>query len=163
MPDRKVTRNLYFDLFADKYLFHYGMPYCSTAADFVQLNQLTRNGPLAARMTLEVFARGVENYFRSEHGVHTLKQLCSTFVPYWRHPLDRYGKPIEKASQVGGQVMETGPATWHPKFLSAAFRVVQADSKKMDAVEALMDQVADMNEQQAFAALREIEHATANS
>lgn len=159
MAERKQARNIYYDKFAEKYEFHYRMPYSPTQADFVQLHHLTTNsGKLSERLTLEVWARGVANYFASELGSHTLKHLCSMFVPFWKTPMDRFGRPKEKASQVGAQAGEVHYASWHPRFVAAAWKIAQKDKRCLDAIDVLFDEVADMDEVTAFRRLREIEN-----
>lgn len=160
MAARQAKKNAYYEEFARQYELHYSLPYSSTAADFVQLHHLTANsGKLSARLTLEVWQRGVENYFKSELGCHSLKHLCagSNFVTFWRGPLDRYGKPREQASQVGAGNDEVHYASWHPRFLKAAWDLQRKRPAALDALCALFEQVADMDEQTAFARLREIE------
>lgn len=159
--ERKPIRNLYYDAFVEKYEFHYCLPYQSTAADFVNLHKLTTNsGKLSERLTLEVWARGVENYFASELGSHSLRHLCANFVAFWKSPMDRYGRPKEKASQVGAGGGELHYATWHPRFVAAAWKIAQRDKRCLDAIDMLFDEVADMDELTAFQRLREIENGT---
>lgn len=156
----KRQRNLYFDLFAEKYEFHYRMPYGATSADFVQLDHLTNKaGKLSERLTLEVWARGVQNYFASELGAHSLKHLCSSFVPYWKQPLDRFGRPREKASQIGA-AEPVQFSSWHPKFLHAVFKATQGRSDLFDAIDELFQAVGDgLSEVEAFKRLKEITEA----
>lgn len=155
--ERKAVRNLYYDHFAEKYQFHYGLPYAGTQADFVQLNTLTqKSGKLSERLTLEVWERGVKNYFASDLGAHTLKHLCSMFVPFWRQPLDRFGKPREVASKVGASE-PVKFASWHPKFLAASWKLAQRNKTSLDAIDVLFDEVVDMDEVSAFKRLKAIE------
>jgi len=156
---RKPVRNLYFDYWAEKYELHNRMPYAPTSADWVNLDRLlTKSGRLSERMTLEVWKRGVENYFLSAIGVHTLKHLCAEFVPFWKQPLDRYSKPYEKASQVGGNTADPAHyVSWHPKFLAQAWKLAQKDKSTFDAIAVLFDEVSDLDEISAFKRLKEIE------
>jgi hypothetical protein len=157
-PKKEKPRNLYMDGFTEAYQRHYGLPYAVTAADGVQLDRLlNKSEKLSERMTLEVWRRGVENYFASDLGAHSLKHLCTAFVAYWKNPMDRFGKPREKASQVGGErPAAESYASWHPRFLNAAWKIAQKDKASLDAVEALFE-VPELSEAQAFAALEEIE------
>jgi len=155
---KKTVRNLYFDFWAEQYELHNQMPYAPTSADWVNLDRLlTKSGRLSERMTLEVWKRGVENYFLSAIGVHTLKHLCAEFVPFWKQPMDRFGKPREKASQVGGNTSTGNYASWHPAFCAAAFKIGQKDKRSLDAICELFEEVVDMDEVTAFRRLREIE------
>jgi hypothetical protein len=157
---RKPVRNLYFDYWAEKYELHNGMPYAATSADWVGLNRLlTNSGKLSERMTLEVWRRGVDNYFKSDVGAHSLQKLCSgtAFVAYWRSPQDRFGKPREKASQVGGDTSTGNYASWHPAYCAAAWKIVQKDKRSLDAICDLFEEVVDLDEVAAFKRLKEIE------
>lgn len=120
MAERKQARNIYFDTYAAAYLEHYSMPYVSVTADWVGLDQITNKGPLAPRMTLDVFKRGCANYFASELGMHTLKHLCANFVPYWKSPLDRFGKVKEvrhSGTQTGMRsIADLTGLPWHFRF-----------------------------------------------
>lgn len=151
------------DLYAEAYQVHYGMPYAISAGDAVQLDKLlNKSGKLSERMTLEVWKRGVQNYFASDLGSHTLKHLSPDFVAYWKSPRDRFGKPREKASQVGA-AEPVSYASWHPKFLAAAWKLAQKDKRCLDAIDELFDEVVDLDELSAFRKLREIESGEMNA
>lgn len=158
MSAQKKPRNIYCDIFAERYEQKYGMPYQSTAADFVHLHKLTANsGRLSERLTVDVWKRGVDNYFRSDLGSHSLKHLCPNFVAFWKHPMDRYGKPQEQASQVGAQAGAVHYASWHPRFVAAAWRIAQRDKRSLDAIDELFEVVVDLDEIEAFKRLKAIE------
>ena len=157
-------RNVYMDKFSVAYQKHYGLPYAVTEADAVNLDKLlNKSGKLSARMTLEVWDRGIANYLASDLGVHSLKHLCPNFVAYWKQPLDRFGKPREKASPVGGEKPAESYASWHPKFLAAAWKIAQKDKRCLDAIDVLFDEVVDMDELTAFKRLKEIERGEATT
>lgn len=157
MPER--ARNIYYDYFAERFEFYKRLPYAPVDADWVQLDRLlTKSGKLSERMTMEVWKRGVDNYLASEVGVHSLQALCSgkVFITFWNSPLDRFGKPRQQASQVGASE-PVRFASWHPKFLAAAWKVAQRNKASLDAVDILFDEVVDMDEATAFARLKAIE------
>lgn len=165
MQEQKKARNIYADTFTAAYEQHYGLPYSITQADMVQLDQITNKGPLAPRMTLDVFKRGVDHYFESELGVHTLKHLCSAFVPYWRQPLDRYGKPKQRTGgmRAVGEMYDATRMPWQIRF---AAKVNAAYDKhpvpeRMTALIALFDQMEDeqLDEPEAMKRLEAIEQS----
>ena len=166
MAERKQARNVYFDTYAAAYLAHYSLPYASTSADWVMLDQITNKGPLAPRMTLEVFQRGCDNYFKSELGVHTLKHLCSMFVPFWKSPLDRFGKPKEvrqNGTRTGMRsIGELDGLPWQFRFAAKVNAAYDAHPvpERAAALTALFDQMEDeqLNEQEATRRLQEIEN-----
>ena len=151
-------RNIYYDHWAERFEFHKQLPYAPITADWVQLDWLlNKSGRLAERMTLDNWSRGVDNYLASEIGKHTLKHLCSDFVTFWYGPLDRYGKPREKASQVGGEQSQSGYAVWHGRFLYAADELIQRRKDVWDAIEVLYDEVSQgLSEHEAFRRLKEL-------
>lgn len=118
MPERKpVKKNVYADIFETAYETKYGLPYQRRTHDFVQLNRLLRDGPLASRMTTDVFRRGVTNYLASDLGMHTLADLCTRFVPFWRGSIDRYGKPKVERKNNGFTQASYGESSWVFRFL----------------------------------------------
>jgi hypothetical protein len=136
--EAKRPRNLYADSFIDGYAKRYGMPYVSESADWVQLDRLLKS-EIGARLTLEVWTRGVANYFLSEvGGGHTLKHLCSRFVPYWRGPMNKYGQPERGRAfaRVGSE--KYASTNWVIRFLR---KVNEANlpEEKREQLWALMD------------------------
>jgi len=116
MPERKPKpKNIYYEYFAAQFEKSYGLPYQNKTADFVQLAKLF-NG-LGARLTLEVWKRGVDNYFHSELGIHTLADLSCRFVPFWRGPVDRYNKPKVERKNNGFTQASYGESSWVFRFL----------------------------------------------
>lgn len=167
MAERKQARNVYFDTFAERYVAHYSLPYAPTTADWVGLDQITNKGPLAPKMTLEVFQRGCDNYFKSELGAHTLKHLCSMFVPYWKSPLDRFGKVKEtkrNGTQTGMRSLtDLAGLPWQFRFAAKVNAAYDAHPvpERAKALEDLFEQMEDeqLDESEATRRLESIEQS----
>ena len=89
-----------FAAFAVSYQKAHGQPYLHKKADFIQLRSLVakcegNNWDL----TIERFITGLQNYFQSPMGDHTLADLCARFSAFWRSPLDQYSKPIKTGKE----------------------------------------------------------------
>lgn len=81
-----------------------GCPAQITTADFVAMANLRKTCLANSwELTEARFRQAAENYFRSEIGTHTLRDLCSRFSAFFRSPLDRYGKPVNNGNGKAGQ------------------------------------------------------------
>ena len=147
-----MPKNVYYDRFSSRYETFYGLPYQSRKADFVQLAKLFQG--LGEKLTVTAFEQALENYFKSELGNHTLADLAVRFVPFWRGPLDRYGKPKTN----GNGFQHIGQSTnWIMKFL----RQVNAQSfsdEQRERLFALLDEVevGRLDEQTAYKQLEAV-------
>lgn len=163
MAERKQNpKNVYYEYFAMRYELGYGLPYQNKTADFVQLAKLFKG--LGTKLTVEVWKRGVDNYFRSELGMHTLADLACRFVPFWRGAIDRFGKPLRQTTQttqVGGERPNGNGASWHAPFLSACFAIAQSRKECRDSIFALVERADELSETDAYAEIERIK-ATRN-
>lgn len=92
-PDKTVDP--LFEIFASAFLATQASPYLHKKADFVQLASVkqicaSNDWPL----TPEKFRVAVDHYFASDLGQFTLADLCARFSPFYKSPLDRFGKPL---------------------------------------------------------------------
>jgi hypothetical protein len=161
-------RNIYMDRFSESFLAHQReqgiadpVPYMILAKDAVQLAELLKKGDTSDPpwpITVERWDRALRNYYASPVGHRTLADFCVRFSTFWRGPLDRYGKPPERASQVGGEKPQEVFAAWHQKFLAAANALTQRRKDVWDAIEVLYDEVSQgLSEHEAFRRLKELE------
>jgi len=81
----------FFERFKSAYEVAYGCPYQHRKADFIQLANCKKQG--GEWLTLDRWQTGVDHYFASEIGGHTLADLSSRFGAFFRSTLDRFGKP----------------------------------------------------------------------
>jgi hypothetical protein len=92
-----------YETFCSAFARDYRAPYQHTTADFVRLAALRKTCTGNTwELTPERWAKGLENYFASDLGNHTLADLASRFSAFYRSPLDRFGKPIASVNGTGG-------------------------------------------------------------
>ena len=83
------------DLFISRFFAVESIPYLSKKGDFVQLNTLMEKA--AGKdwpITEDRWNQALTNYFKSPLGAFTLAHFCVEFSTFFKHPLDRYGKPV---------------------------------------------------------------------
>ena len=162
-----AQRNIYMDLYSAAFLAHQReqgiadpVPYMILAKDAVHLAELLKKGDTSDPpwpITVARWERALRNYFGSTVGHRTLADFCVRFSTFWRGSLDRYGKPREKASQVGGEQSQAVYAVWHGRFLAAADELTQRRKDVWDAIEVLYDEVSQgLSEHEAFRRLKEL-------
>lgn len=84
-------------IFDDAFLKANDCPYASKRGDFVQLTSLKKI--LTGKnweLTESRFSHAVGNYFASDLGQFTLADLCVRFNAFYKSPLDRFGKAVQK-------------------------------------------------------------------
>lgn len=96
----------FFERFKTAFEATYGCPYQYRQADFVQLASCKKQG--GGWLTLDRWQTGVDHYFASEIGTHTLADLSARFGTFFRSTLDRYGKP--KTTTVNGREVDAKTA-----------------------------------------------------
>lgn len=75
----------------------YEVPYQNSPGDFVQLAKLFKTCAGANWvLTGSRFRQAAQNYFLTPRSSHTLADLAAHFSDFYKHPLDRYGKPVQE-------------------------------------------------------------------
>jgi len=75
----------------------YEVPYQNGAKDFVQLAKLLKTCERTNwTLTAERFRQAARNYFVTPRSSHTLADLAAHFSDFFKHALDRFGKPVEE-------------------------------------------------------------------
>jgi len=75
----------------------YEVPYQNGAKDFVQLARLLKTCERTNwTLTAERFTQAARNYFVTPRSSHTLADLAAHFSDFFKHALDRFGKPVEE-------------------------------------------------------------------
>lgn len=101
VSEKAAWAEAWLSVFEDAYELTHECPYKRKTADFIQLATLLKAMP-ERWMTPERFAQGVQNYFSSDIGTHTLADLASRFGDFYRSPLDRFKVPIKRPESVNG-------------------------------------------------------------
>lgn len=124
-----------YEKFAGAFLTHYGTPYGSKQADFVQLARLKRTCEQTSwALTDERLRKAIENYFGSDLSGHTLADMCARFSTFYRGRVDRYGKFVNGAN--GATNGATNGAVTDPNIiagLEAKRRLFGAQAEPIDA------------------------------
>lgn len=111
-PEKNSNRapNPQLAYFDEKYRALYGIPCSHAKKDFVQLAHFRKTcesaKPEPWELTDERWRRGVDNYFASSLGNHTLADLCVRFGTFYRNALDRFGKPTAASNAVANGGIE---------------------------------------------------------
>jgi hypothetical protein len=81
----------------------YEAPYQDKRADFIQLNDLLKKSAAAHwPITPARFTQAAGHYFATPLSAHTLADLAVRFSTFFKHALDKFGKPIESVSGHNG-------------------------------------------------------------
>lgn len=82
----------------------YDVPYQNKRADFIQLEALfklcnSKDWPLTA----DKFTQAAAHYFTTPRSSHTLADLAVNFSEFFKHALDRFGKPVANGNGAHSQ------------------------------------------------------------
>jgi hypothetical protein len=100
-PAGSLTRDECYSLFCElrQSLGDYEAPYQKKKADFIHLEALYKNcAQTNWALTRERFTQAARYYFATPRSAHTLADLAANFSEFFKHPLDRFGKPVDVKS-----------------------------------------------------------------
>lgn len=83
-------------LFCTFYKESYSLPYTAASKDQAQLKKLRER--LGGLLALEAILRALTNYFATPQASHTLADFCTRYAIFQKHALDRFNKPVERAT-----------------------------------------------------------------